>query len=220
MIRELVENAIGLVRQRELTAVEEEAHRKVEERLLDLLLPSTDQRGRRWRRKPLGGTLPTFARADAGDARGRRTGAAHGRTDRRAEGDAGRVQRNGHGTHGHGSAGDVREDPAQTHGSPRSDRGSRPVECCSSRPANRCWIRRRFTRRRSNWRKTPGSSSSTNWTRSSPVIRKAADVSRQGVQRDLLPIVEGTTVQTRYGYVRTDHILFIAAGRIPSQPAQ
>ncbi|QGJ68409.1 ATP-dependent HslUV protease ATP-binding subunit HslU [Planctomycetales bacterium 10988] len=39
-----------------------------------------------------------------------------------------------------------------------------------------------------------------------------ADVSRQGVQRDLLPIVEGTTVQTKYGYVKTDHILFIAAG--------
>jgi len=41
---------------------------------------------------------------------------------------------------------------------------------------------------------------------------KSADVSRQGVQRDLLPIVEGTTVQTKYGYVQTDHILFIAAG--------
>lgn len=41
---------------------------------------------------------------------------------------------------------------------------------------------------------------------------KGADVSRQGVQRDLLPIVEGTTVQTRYGHVRTDHVLFIAAG--------
>jgi ATP-dependent HslUV protease ATP-binding subunit HslU len=41
---------------------------------------------------------------------------------------------------------------------------------------------------------------------------KNADVSRQGVQRDLLPIVEGTTVQTRYGYISTDHILFIAAG--------
>ena len=39
-----------------------------------------------------------------------------------------------------------------------------------------------------------------------------ADVSRQGVQRDLLPIVEGTTIQTKYGYVKTDHILFIAAG--------
>ena len=39
-----------------------------------------------------------------------------------------------------------------------------------------------------------------------------ADVSREGVQRDLLPIVEGTTVQTKHGSVRTDHILFIAAG--------
>ncbi|HSP14976.1 MAG TPA: ATP-dependent protease ATPase subunit HslU [Thermoanaerobaculia bacterium] len=38
------------------------------------------------------------------------------------------------------------------------------------------------------------------------------DVSREGVQRDLLPIVEGTTVNTKYGMVRTDHILFIAAG--------
>jgi len=38
------------------------------------------------------------------------------------------------------------------------------------------------------------------------------DVSREGVQRDILPIVEGTTVNTRYGFVRTDHMLFIAAG--------
>jgi len=38
------------------------------------------------------------------------------------------------------------------------------------------------------------------------------DVSREGVQRDLLPVVEGSTVQTKYGMVRTDHILFIAAG--------
>jgi ATP-dependent HslUV protease ATP-binding subunit HslU len=38
------------------------------------------------------------------------------------------------------------------------------------------------------------------------------DVSREGVQRDILPIVEGTTISTRYGMVRTDHILFIAAG--------
>jgi ATP-dependent HslUV protease ATP-binding subunit HslU len=39
-----------------------------------------------------------------------------------------------------------------------------------------------------------------------------ADVSRAGVQRDLLPLVEGTTVNTKYGMVRTDHILFIASG--------
>jgi ATP-dependent HslUV protease ATP-binding subunit HslU len=38
------------------------------------------------------------------------------------------------------------------------------------------------------------------------------DVSREGVQRDILPIVEGTTVNTRYGFVRTEHVLFIAAG--------
>jgi ATP-dependent HslUV protease ATP-binding subunit HslU len=45
-----------------------------------------------------------------------------------------------------------------------------------------------------------------------PSASHGPDVSRQGVQRDLLPVVEGTTVNTRYGSVRTDHILFIAAG--------
>ena len=42
--------------------------------------------------------------------------------------------------------------------------------------------------------------------------KQGPDVSREGVQRDLLPIVEGSTVQTKHGPVRTDHILFIAAG--------
>ena len=41
---------------------------------------------------------------------------------------------------------------------------------------------------------------------------RGPDVSRQGVQRDLLPIVEGTTVNTKYGPVKTDYVLFIAAG--------
>ena len=46
------------------------------------------------------------------------------------------------------------------------------------------------------------------------------DVSREGVQRDILPIVEGTTVNTRHGFVRTDHILFVAAGAFHvSKPA-
>ncbi len=49
---------------------------------------------------------------------------------------------------------------------------------------------------------------------------KSADVSRQGVQRDLLPIVEGTTIQTKYGSVKTEYILFIAAGAFHrSRPA-
>jgi ATP-dependent HslUV protease ATP-binding subunit HslU len=53
-----------------------------------------------------------------------------------------------------------------------------------------------------------------------PSSSHGPDVSRQGVQRDLLPVVEGTTVTTRYGPVRTDHILFIAAGAFhASKPA-
>jgi len=43
-------------------------------------------------------------------------------------------------------------------------------------------------------------------------VKEGPDVSREGVQRDLLPIVEGTSVMTKYGMVRTDHVLFIAAG--------
>src|SRR5207302_8761524 len=42
--------------------------------------------------------------------------------------------------------------------------------------------------------------------------RLGADVSREGVQRDLLPLIEGTTVSTKHGAVKTDHILFIASG--------
>ena len=55
--------------------------------------------------------------------------------------------------------------------------------------------------------------SSTRSTKS-PVAGKpaGAEVSRQGVQRDLLPLVEGTTVSTKYGMVKTDHILFIGSG--------
>jgi len=49
-------------------------------------------------------------------------------------------------------------------------------------------------------------------SRSDAAGRGSADVSREGVQRDLLPLIEGTTVATKYGPVKTDHILFIASG--------
>ena len=49
-----------------------------------------------------------------------------------------------------------------------------------------------------------------------PEAKHGPDVSRQGVQRDLLPIVEGSTVMTKYGQVKTDHVLFIAAGAFHS----
>ncbi len=54
---------------------------------------------------------------------------------------------------------------------------------------------------------------STRWTRSRAApVTAARNVSREGVQRDLLPLVEGSTVSTKHGMVRTDHILFIASG--------
>jgi ATP-dependent HslUV protease ATP-binding subunit HslU len=54
-----------------------------------------------------------------------------------------------------------------------------------------------------------------------PAVEMGADVSGEGVQRDLLPIVEGSTVQTRYGSVKSDHILFIAAGAFhQSRPSE
>jgi ATP-dependent HslUV protease ATP-binding subunit HslU len=54
-----------------------------------------------------------------------------------------------------------------------------------------------------------------------PASGHGPDVSRQGVQRDLLPVVEGTTVATRYGAAKTDHILFVAAGAFhASKPSE
>ena len=44
------------------------------------------------------------------------------------------------------------------------------------------------------------------------ISKSRCNVSREGVQRDLLPLIEGTTVSTKYGAVKTDHILFIASG--------
>ena len=55
-------------------------------------------------------------------------------------------------------------------------------------------------------------STSGSRSRCTPWRDTSAEVSRQGVQRDLLPLVEGTTVSTKYGMIRTDHILFIASG--------
>ena len=69
------------------------------------------------------------------------------------------------------------------------------------------------SRRRSGRSRTTASSSSTRSTRSAAArAARGADVSREGVQRDLLPLIEGTTVATKHGPVKTDHILFIASG--------
>ena len=85
------------------------------------------------------------------------------------------------------------------------------AKCCSIRRARPCWTRRRSTAA-IHLAEDLGIIFLDELDKVVASDSKGADVSRQGVQRDLLPIVEGTTVQTRYGYVETDHILFVAAG--------
>ena len=72
--------------------------------------------------------------------------------------------------------------------------------------------------------RTTASCSSTRSTRSARARRRAGSAAatsrREGVQRDLLPLIEGTTVTTKYGPVKTDHILFIASGAYPPRQAR
>ena len=94
---------------------------------------------------------------------------------------------------------------------PAGSRGARGARAGRRAEADRHGERRaRRGRARAAGR---ASSSSTRSTRSRAAKGgHGPDVSREGVQRDILPIVEGTTVNTKYGMVKTDHILFIAAG--------
>ena len=77
-------------------------------------------------------------------------------------------------------------------------------------------MRIRLLSRPSRPSRTTASCFSMKSTRSAASARKAGrlggDVSREGVQRDLLPLIEGTTVSTKHGAVKTDHILFVASG--------
>ncbi len=118
-----------------------------------------------------------------------------------------------HGGHGRAAEGHVRQPRRQQAQGPQAEdrRGNEAAGRGRSRQAAqrgrdqgppRCRPRRRWA-----------SSSSTRSTRSPAAPEHGgADVSRQGVQRDLLPLVEGTTVNTKFGMVKTDHILFIASG--------
>ena len=215
MVRELVENAIGLVRERELASVEEEAKRRVDERLLDLLAPApaafevgvdsgdSPERYERTREK---------MRAMLA---GRRAGGPPGRDHDRAEG--------------------PRDDDPR-HGPRRRRSMDVDLQGMFEKIMPKNVVRREMTvaeARRVLFEQEcealidqeKVNAQAVELAENPGIIfideidkvvasegGRGADVSRQGVQRDLLPIVEGTTVQTRYGYVTTDHILFIAAG--------
>jgi ATP-dependent HslUV protease ATP-binding subunit HslU len=214
MIRELIENAIGLVRERELANVEEEAKRRVTERLLDLLAPTpaafevgvessdSPDRYERTREKMramlLGGELENR------------------QVEIKIEQKAQAMMIPGMG--------------------PGGDSMDFDFQGMIEKILPKNVVRRELTvaeaRRVLFEQETEGlidkekvNSKAIELAQDTGIIfideldkvvasegGRGADVSRQGVQRDLLPIVEGTTVQTRYGYIRTDHILFIAAG--------
>ncbi len=212
MVRELVENAIGLVHQQERKSVEDEAHRRVDERLVDLLVPAPN-------------TLDTTAQSPDSAERYERTRekiramlAAGEMEERRVELTVEKksmpMMFTGMGME-HMDV-DLQgmfdkilpKNTARREMSVREARDFLFEEQCEAL-INQDKVH----------------SMAVDLAENTGIIfldeidkivaseqTHGADVSRQGVQRDLLPIVEGTTVQTRYGYVKTDHILFIAAG--------
>lgn len=212
MIRELVDSAIGLVREQELKNVEDEAHRRVEDRLVDLLIPAP----------------PAFdASADSPHSADRYE---RNREKIRAMLSAGEMEQR------------RVEVTTEQRGAPMMLAGLGPEQMDIDLQGMFEKILPRGTSRREmtvaearhvlfeqecealiNQDKV--NAMAIELAENMGIIfvdeidkvvasdqAHGADVSRQGVQRDLLPIVEGTTVQTRYGYVRTDHILFVAAG--------
>ncbi|HVX13421.1 MAG TPA: ATP-dependent protease ATPase subunit HslU [Pirellulales bacterium] len=213
MIRELVENAIGLVRESERAKVEEEATRRAEERLLDLLAPppialanadegeSTDAAARQERtRKKMRSLL------QAGDLDDRKvemtieqkavpmmlTGMGMEQVDLDLQGMFEKIM------------------PRNTTRRELTVKEARKV--IQEQESDALINQEKVNAAAIELAENLGIIFVDEIDKVVASDTKSADVSRQGVQRDLLPIVEGTTIQTRYGYVKTDHILFIAAG--------
>ncbi len=219
LVRDLVEASVSLVKAREKEKVASTARERTEGRLLDLLLPAappsnnwaeanSDEAAERRKRS----REKMKARLEAGELEDREVEitvpgrAAAARLD---------PWRGEHGTDGDGPPGDVREDPAQGRPGPDHDRRRGPADPARPGVRGACSTPRRST------------PPAVALAEESGIIfldeidkiaggedggGRGPDVSRQGVQRDLLPIVEGTTVNTKYGPVKTDHVLFVAAG--------
>lgn len=211
MVRELVENAISLVREKERKKVEEQAHARVEERLLDLLVP-----------RPA--TLTTGPDTDDAE-RYRRTRSKFQAMLRAGELEARRVEVT------------IEQKPSpMVFTAAGLEQMDIDLHSMFEKFLPKHTVRRDLPV--SEARKVLFEQETNALINDEKVNAEAValaenlgiifvdeidkivaadtahgpDVSRQGVQRDLLPIVEGTTVQTRYGWVKTDHILFIAAG--------
>lgn len=212
MVRELVENAIGIVREREMKTVEEAAHKKTEERLLDLLVP------------------PPISVDVGGDDSNTAEHYQRSRDRMRAMLVAGELEQR-----------EVelqleqKSSPVVLGGMGMGEQMDVDIQGMFDKILPKSTVRRKLPvseARQVLFEQSCESlldeekinAAAVELAENTGIIfldeidkvvasdSKGADVSRQGVQRDLLPIVEGTSVQTRYGYVRTDHILFVAAG--------
>ncbi|MBT9281462.1 MAG: ATP-dependent protease ATPase subunit HslU [Hydrogenibacillus schlegelii] len=231
MVRDLVEAAIHLVKQEKMALVEAEARRRAEERLVDLLLPS----GRRTDRRPenpLEMFFGPFGGAGGQSGEPRPAGDDAAREHVRAQLRAGQLE---------DALVEIEvEDSAPTPfellaGAGASEFGLNVKDLFGS------FLPRRTKRRRLPVREARPILIQEEAQKlidmdevREEAIRRAEqegiifideidkiagretaagpDVSREGVQRDILPLVEGSTVMTKYGPVKTDHILFIAAG--------
>lgn len=212
MIRELVENAIGLVREQERSKVEAEAQQRTTERLLDLLMPThsvydtagdlseASDRGRRTREK-------LRAMLAAGELEGRTV-------ELSIEAKAMPVMFAGPGMEQMDlDLQGMFEKILPKHSSRRTMTVAEARRVLFEQEAENLINREKVHAQAIDLAENLGIIFLDEIDKIVATEHAhGADVSRQGVQRDLLPIVEGSTVQTRYGMVRTDHILFIAAG--------
>ena len=219
MIRDLTELGVSMVKAEMAAAVRERAEALAEDRLLDLLAAAAPGGGllerhpRRGVPRRLAGRDPRQAAGPAPGGQARRAddrdgragaGGAHARGVLRPGHGGGRDQPQGHALESHARAGG------------RASAGSRSAE------ARRLLVQEEAQKLVDV---DEAVSQAIRRVENSGIIfldeldkiagrerSHGPDVSREGVQRDLLPIVEGSTVTTKYGMVRTDHILFIAAG--------
>ncbi|MHC4877094.1 MAG: ATP-dependent protease ATPase subunit HslU [Planctomycetota bacterium] len=224
IIRDLVESSLNMVRERKRKDVEEEAHQRTEERLLDLLLHTSD--GDDDDDSPPGLESESDAQTHERAERHARTREKFRDMLRSGKLDERSVELNV----------EQRQSPVQVF----SNMGVEQMDLDMQNMLERIVPKKRHTRelKVSQAREVifdqevdalidqdALQEDAVKLAEESGVVfvdeidkvcgneeGRSADVSRQGVQRDLLPIVEGTTVQTKYGYLKTDNILFIAAG--------
>jgi ATP-dependent HslUV protease ATP-binding subunit HslU len=211
MVRELVENAIGLVRERERNYVKGEAERRVDERLLDLLLnqrvehtPGEDAEAREQQVQRTREKLRAMLVAGELEQR---------TVELTIEQKAAPVVFSGAGLeHMDMDLQGMLEKFMPKHTARRSLTVAEARQVLFEQECEALLDTEKINAAAIDLAENLGIIFIDEMDKVVASDTRGADVSRQGVQRDLLPIVEGTTIQTRYGYVRTDHVLFVAAG--------